>query len=351
MTSSDAGAASQDPAEDLRGAIESAIAGNQEDAADVEQEPREAALRGRDGRGRFAPRTAGDGVSDAPREPGRETGSGEPGSQESLGGSRDAGAGSDKPLGHPPPGFSVASKAAWDNLPQYIRDDIAKREQEVDAGFKRYSGLGRIADVAERNGTSLQQAVHDYVGVENALRNDFTGGIEFICQRMGVHPLAVAQSIAAKYIGDGGQGGESQQSSIDHHAIAQHAAGVVRQELEHKESAAQVAAFASNPKNKYFDNLRLDMARLLNAGKADTLEQAYEAACWLNPDIRASLIDEARAAKSKEAASAVSRSRSAAKAVGGSPATGINPDAVSRRKNLTLEEEINAAIDAQAAGA
>ena len=56
---------------------------------------------------------------------------------------------------------------------------------------------------------------------------------------------------------------------------------------------AQIEAFKMDPKNRFFENVRQDMAKLFQTGKADTLQEAYDAACWLNPDIRAILIEEA----------------------------------------------------------
>jgi hypothetical protein len=52
----------------------------------------------------------------------------------------------------------VATKQAWDALPEHVKADIAKREADIEAGTKRYVGLARFAEEAERNGTTLQNA-------------------------------------------------------------------------------------------------------------------------------------------------------------------------------------------------
>jgi hypothetical protein len=49
----------------------------------------------------------------------------------------------------------------------------------------------------------------------------------------------------------------------------------------------------------------------------------------------------------KGAAAAASKARNAAKAVGGSPSPGASPDSKGRRDNLSLDDEIRAAVDAQ----
>jgi len=50
---------------------------------------------------------------------------------------------------------------------------------------------------------------------------------------------------------------------------------------------SQVTAFLSNPKFEHASALTKEIGQLLQADKSLTLEQAYEKAIWLNPDVRA----------------------------------------------------------------
>ena len=61
----------------------------------------------------------------------------------------------------------------------------------------------------------------------------------------------------------------------------QREAEFARQENESVQS--EIQRFASDPAHKYFENVRADMGILYQAGKATTLEDAYQQACWLNP--------------------------------------------------------------------
>jgi hypothetical protein len=346
-----------DPADQLRADIESAIEGQHKEPAPEPAdatEPEPAAEPSEDGRerdekGRFVAKT------ETSEEPAKEA-------PKAVEEPKEAAAVSDagKTAIRPPPGFSIASKAAWDKEAPTAEEwaaakaDIAKREQEVDNGFKRYAGLGKFAEEAERNGTNLQSAVSDYVAVETALRQNPVGGVEFICQRMGIDPRRLAEAMSARYnltaLSQSDAQPPSQQApapAVDPNAIAQHVAAVIRAEQEQRDLNSKISAFGSDPKNKFFSDLRMDMAKIVQAGKADSLEQAYEAACWLNPEIRAIMINEANGGRNREAAAAASKSRNAAKAVGGSPAPGINPDATGKRKNMSLEDEIRANVDAQ----
>jgi hypothetical protein len=267
----------------------------------------------------------------------------------------------------PPPGFSVASKEAWDQLPDSVKTDIAKRETEMNAGMQRYSGLGRYASEAERNGTTLQKAVDDYYAVEQSLRGDFIGGVEAICQRFGVDPRALSTAMQARYGGAAPQQADHGQQStqapqpqaIDRNAIIEAARAAARaeheaaraadlEEQERRDTQTQISAFSSDPKNRFFENVRDDMATLMSAGKAQTLKEAYDAACWLNPETRTILIrEQATSANPAKAAAAVNQAKAAAKAVGGAPAPGFKPAAPGHDPNLSLRDTIKAAMSAQ----
>ena len=77
--------------------------------------------------------------------------------------------------------------------------------------------------------------------------------------------------------------------------------------------------------NAHFDAVRGDMADLLETGKATSLQDAYEKAVWMNPDIRQSLIEQQRFDAQKKATSEAQalRAKSAAVSVkGSSPSAG-----------------------------
>lgn len=58
-----------------------------------------------------------------------------------------------------------------------------------------------------------------------------------------------------------------------------------------------VDSFFSNPANKFANDVAEDLLAMLQQGKAATLEEAYQAAIWLNPAVREKLIAEQVAAK------------------------------------------------------
>ena len=244
----------------------------------------------------------------------------------------------------PPPGFSVATKQAWDTLPEHVKADIAKRESEFEGGLQRYGGLKSFAEAAERNGTTLQSAVTDYVAVEDELRKDPVNGVEFLFRKMGLNPLGILKAWLSRYVPQ--QGGQAPQPvpqpQIDPNAIASHAVNAVRSEFQMREINNDIAKFSADPNNRFFANVRQDMALLVQAGKAADLRQAYDAACWLHPEIRAILLEEAKGGQRTAA-----RAQNAAKAVTGAPGSNSHMGDAPRRKDLSLEEEIRANIASQ----
>jgi hypothetical protein len=257
----------------------------------------------------------------------------------------------------PPPGFSVATKQAWDALPEHVKADVAKREGEIETGMKRYAGLANFAEEAERNGTTLQNAVSDYVSVEGELRKDPVSGVEFLFRKMGINPLAVLNQWVKRYVpqsqGDAQPNPNSEpnrQPQIDPNALLAQATSrateAVRTEWQQRQIDSDIAAFKANPANRFFENVRMDMSTLVQAGKAADLQTAYEAACWLHPEIRAILLEEMKGGGTGAARTAA-RAQNAAKAVTGAPSSNSHASEPPRRRDLSTEDTVREAIKAQ----
>lgn len=111
--------------------------------------------------------------------------------------------------------------------------------------------------------------------------------------------------------------------------------------------------FSNDPANEFYDDLREDMADLLETaakrGRAMTLKEAYDRAATLNPDISKIVSDRAAAAVVKKNAQSLDRSRRAASSQpAGSPgATGVGAN----KKNVgTVRSALSAAWDDLSAG-
>jgi hypothetical protein len=255
----------------------------------------------------------------------------------------------------PPPGWSPAAKVAFDALPAEVKSAVAQREVEINKGFAKlaeYKPIERFADMARQSGTTLDRALESYVGIENELRRDFIGGIAQICQRQGVNPLALAQTILAR----AGMATDQPVAPGAAQVAPQTAPGVdlspVMQKINALETYIQqqqtsgvqseIERFASDPKHTFFDNVKTEMGRLIKAGAADSLADAYDKACWSNAEIRALLIKQQSAADPSVRAAAANQARQSAKSITGSP----TPGAKSGSPETSIEDELRSLWDA-----
>jgi hypothetical protein len=115
-------------------------------------------------------------------------------------------------------------------------------------------------------------------------------------------------------------------------------------------AASEIQAFASDPANIYFANVRDDMTALVQSGRASDLKDAYDKAVWANPETRALL--QAEQAKKAEADRLAAQRQSAAGArraagsVVGAPSPGASPAGASTR---SLREELTESFRASRA--
>lgn len=97
------------------------------------------------------------------------------------------------------------------------------------------------------------------------------------------------------------------------------------QQQEREKANYELERFSSSADKTHFEAVRNDMADLLEAGKAQSLEQAYEMAIWMRPDVRQTLIEQQRieAQKKFEEQQRQQRAKTAAIGVkGSSPSSG-----------------------------
>jgi len=97
------------------------------------------------------------------------------------------------------------------------------------------------------------------------------------------------------------------------------------QQQEREKANYELTNFSSNGEKTHFEAVRNDMADLLETGKAQSLEQAYEMAIWMRPDVRQTLIEQQRieAQKKFEEQQRAARAKTASIGVkGSSPSSG-----------------------------
>lgn len=266
----------------------------------------------------------------------------------------------------PPPGWNPAAKVAFNALPEEVKAAVAQREAEVNKGFAKlaeFKPIERFAEMARSSGTTLDQALERYTNMEQTLRRDPIAGFEAMSKNIGVHPVQWAQAVLARYggaanqaaAGEGAQGYQTPSGpdlSPIMAEVSQLKSYIAQQQQQQVQS--EIQKFASDPAHVFFENVRPQMAQLIQAGVASDFKDAYDKACWANPEIRGLLIKQqagsGQAVAAKQVA-AVSQARAAARATNGAPSPGTSSGSAPSNPNMSLRETIIAARDAQAARA
>lgn len=288
-------------------------------APEAPAEPQEPADQARDEQGRFAGKDAAQDPAKPPEAP-----------QEPAG-PEDAPEKAEPAT--PPPGWPPSAKAEFANLPDSVKQAVADREVEINNGFAKlqeYKPLDAYIEMAANAGTTLPQALERYVAAETMLESNPIQGILHLCQTYSVHPVAlaqVAQSQMPQQAPSASQPDPAQaQQQVDLTPVlrqVEELRNLVTGERVEKTRTEIDAFFADTDAHPYAENVADQMASLIKSGVATDLQQAYDMACWNNPEIRDLLIkkqgDDDAAAKAAEAKRKADQARTAGASITGAP--------------------------------
>jgi len=281
-----------------------------------------------------------------------------------------------------PPSLPAAVKAKWATLEPDVQQAISKLEESVQTSKaewgKKAERLNRYEEIIAPHrdawavqGLDDQQALTRLVAAEQVLRTNAPQGIVYLAQTYGVDLRQLVQTTGAPAPGAQpaypGQAAPTQALSPELQPLLEKLQTLEQQVQQQTQSAsaaslatvkAQIAEFSSKPENLYFENVREDVAKILETGQADTLEDAYQKAIWASPEIRPLLLsaETARAAKAAEDARVKAEADARAKATAAQHASGSvtgapSPGAVAPRPGSSgnLRADLQAAIQEHSA--
>lgn len=236
--------------------------------------------------------------------------------------------------GSPPPSWTVKSKSSWDQLPEHVRADIAKRETEIAQGLsalRDYKDLKPYADLAAKHNTTIKKALDHYTGIENVLKQDLGKGLAIIVQNYGLDQSRAAQlfaSLAQQYGGQVPNHQRASQAPSGATPVSQPQPGDplhnllkpfleplrgevtrLQQQLSSREAADRnaseqslakaIESFSVRPENRYFADLEETITRLFETGMVPftgnhegDLRTAYDTAAQMHPEVREALIEQ-----------------------------------------------------------
>lgn len=200
------------------------------------------------------------------------------------------------PTANAPKTWRKEAAAEWAKLPPSVQAEIHKREEDMYKGLESYktdAGLGNNLkevlrphlDYLQKEGINPFEEIHGLMEYGRIMRlgsiQEKMDVLAGIAQEYGVDLLDLAEhSPTSSYVDPAVKALQQeikelksgrQQEEMQRHVQA-------RQEIQ-----AQIDAFKADPKHEDFDVLEADMVKLIQAGVATDLEDAYTKASKLNP--------------------------------------------------------------------
>jgi hypothetical protein len=180
-----------------------------------------------------------------------------------------------------------AAKAAWTNVPAPVQAQVSRRIGELENGLtqyrQRYEPLAQFDDMARQSGTDLASALASYTGIEQALRSDPIGGLNSICQNLGLDLRQVAAHVMGQPFDQNQQTQAMQQEISRLRQVEQqfHSFQTAAQTKAEQEAQKTVEKFAAD--HPRFNELTREIGWALKNGLAEGLEDAYQYAERLKP--------------------------------------------------------------------
>jgi len=258
----------------------------------------------------------------------------------------------------PPSSWRANVREQFATLPVDVQDEVLRREADFHKGIEQYrqdadygrnlkSVLSPYQNDFAALGVSESQAVGTLLNYERTLR---LGSPE--------QKLAVFQNMLDSYgvpvealVSDDGDVRQtamlnaSLTSRLNQLEQQLHGFTASQQSQVQAQVTDVITKFASDPANKWFNDVREDMGRLLESGIASDIKDAYDKACNLRPDIRAAISaqqqKEADEKRQKEAAQRVAQAKKSAavnvRQSGQKPAVSNRPRTIDETLNDVYE--------------
>lgn len=223
------------------------------------------------------------------------------------------------PANEAPKGLSADIRAKWQTLDPSIQAEFRRRDEAAENGARQWiekertyeQAFAPLDGFAERYNLDRSGALTRLLDWQAALERDPHGAILQLAQISGVDLNQPYQ--------------QPQSQPVTHDPRLDGIVATVS-ELQQTHIAAEIDRFKASPGHEHFDQVRVQMGKLMEHDPKLTMDQAYEQAIWLDPTVRAQLI-QAQAQPAQQRAKdqqQVQKSRAAASPKGSGP-TGDAP--------------------------
>jgi hypothetical protein len=268
-----------------------------------------------------------------------------------------------KPVADPfvraPQSWKPGAREAWTQLPPNVREEVYRRERETmrvaqeSAQARELAGhvnelTTRYAPALQAEGVDTLTAAHNLFQTASQLR--FGSPAEKaqtaarIIRAYGVDVMALAAVLDNMPLPQGGgQVPQFQDPRVDQLLGELNQAKQQRVQTLQAQATGEVEQFGAD--KDFFDDVRLDMADIMemaaNRGIDLSLQQAYDRACAMHPEVSKVLAARVAAQQAGTARQSTQRARLAASSVRGTPSgvsTTAPPDTVRSAIEAAIEQ-------------
>jgi hypothetical protein len=238
----------------------------------------------------------------------------------------------------PPPQWKPAARQAWEQLPPAVRAEVTRVESDTKRALAEASHARQFT-------SNFNQSIAPYAGMMQAEGGpvNFIGGLLQTAQALRTAPPAHRAQVVANIVRQfgvpiealdaalagqpvpQGQGQQAQaqqqpQGEIRDPRFDQFLASL--QQRQQQKAQSDIEAFSQQA--EFLNDVKPHMAILLQEaaqrGQAMTLQEAYERACWADPEVRVYFQQREAAKVANAQAASTQRARAAASSVKGRPA-------------------------------
>lgn len=224
----------------------------------------------------------------------------------------------------PPNSWRKEVAAQWGALPPEVRAEVERREADFHRGIEQYKEAAAFGQAARQMiapyeatirslGLTPDRAVGELLAADHRLRfgqpAEKLAYFSQLAQHYGIDLNQVTQQEPAAPLDPQVATLQQQVQALGAYLQQQQMMG---QQQERASLDSEISRFAADPAHGHFETVRNDMAALIQAGLASTLEEAYERAIYANPATRAAVLEQQAKAQREEAAKKAQAARAAA---------------------------------------
>ena len=218
-----------------------------------------------------------------------------------------------------PPSWKAGLAEKWGKLDPDVRTEITRREREITTGLQRAADVRQFGDsimgefapyaeILQQEGATPQAAIRALLETSYTLRY---GSPE--------HKHALFMSLAQQYGIDPTKQIDPEKARLQWEVDSRNvndARGATQAQVRLQQDVqSELEQFVQSPGHEHYERVRPAMAGLLTTGGAANLQDAYDRACWADPQIRQAL----QVAENTRRAQDQGKNRNAMLSVNGGP--------------------------------